>query len=101
MHFRELDCKSCNQSGSKFTSSGMEASMLSLKLLVVSLVGWSGNNLEGVVLDVTASWCGPCQRMSPIVSNLERHGYPIHKVDFDTNPDLVKRFNVTSIPAFI
>ncbi len=75
--------------------------MGSLKLLVVSLVGWGGGNLDGVVLDFSAPWCGPCQQMSPIVSKLERNGYPIRKVDLDSNRDLARRFNVSSIPAFV
>jgi thiol-disulfide isomerase/thioredoxin len=78
----------------------MEACMVPLKLLVVSLVGWGGN-LDGVVLDFTATWCGPCQKMSPIVSNLERQGYPIRKVDCDASPDLVRRFNIQTIPTFV
>jgi hypothetical protein len=75
--------------------------MLPLKLLVVSLVGWGGGNLDGVVLDFTAPWCGPCQQMSPVVSKLERNGYPIRKVDLDSSRELARRFNVTSIPAFV
>ncbi|HAW27620.1 MAG TPA: hypothetical protein DCY03_05795, partial [Planctomycetaceae bacterium] len=49
----------------------------------------------------TATWCGPCQKMSPLISRLKREGYPIKKVDVDQEPDLAKRFNVTSIPAFV
>ncbi|EDL57643.1 thioredoxin domain-containing protein [Gimesia maris] len=56
---------------------------------------------KGVLLDFTATWCGPCQKMSPLISRLKREGYPIKKVDVDQEPDLAKRFNVTSIPAFV
>jgi thiol-disulfide isomerase/thioredoxin len=74
--------------------------MLPLKILVVSVLGWNGN-LDGVVLDFSATWCGPCQQISPTVSKLERQGYPIHKVDVDANRDLVRRFNIQTIPAFV
>ncbi|WP_417386630.1 thioredoxin domain-containing protein [Gimesia sp.] len=56
---------------------------------------------KGVLLDFTATWCGPCQKMSPLISRLKREGYPIRKVDVDQEPDLAKRFNVESIPAFV
>ncbi len=56
---------------------------------------------RGVLLDFTATWCGPCQKMSPLVSRLKREGYPIRKVDVDQEPALAERFNVSSIPAFV
>ncbi|QDV15982.1 Thioredoxin [Gimesia panareensis] len=56
---------------------------------------------KGVLLDFTATWCGPCQKMSPLVSRLKREGHPIRKVDVDQEPDLARRFNVESIPAFV
>src|SRR5260370_20645893 len=78
----------------------MEVCMIPLTLLVVSLVGFGGN-LDGVVLGFTAPWCGPCQQMSPIVSRLERQGYPIRKVDVDRERDLVRQYNVDRMPTFI
>ncbi|QDT99673.1 trypsin-like peptidase domain-containing protein [Gimesia aquarii] len=56
---------------------------------------------KGVLLDFTATWCGPCQKMSPLISRLKREGYPIRKVDVDQEPELARRFNVSSIPAFV
>lgn len=56
---------------------------------------------NGVLLDFTATWCGPCQKMSPLVSRLKREGYPIRKVDIDQERALAKRFNIESIPAFV
>ncbi|MCA8987216.1 MAG: trypsin-like peptidase domain-containing protein, partial [Planctomycetaceae bacterium] len=56
---------------------------------------------KAVLYDFTATWCGPCQQMSPIVHKLEREGFPIQKVDIDQNPNLARQYSITSIPAFV
>src|SRR5579872_4289107 len=78
----------------------MEACMIPMTLLMASVLG-AGADLEGVVLDFTAPWCGPCQQLSPMVSRLERQGFPIRKIDCDSNRELVNRFHVKQIPAFV
>lgn len=51
----------------------------------------------------TADWCQPCKRTRPIVEELNREqsaaGFQI--IDVDDNPDLVKNFNIKSVPTFI
>lgn len=51
----------------------------------------------------TADWCQPCKRTRPIVEELNREqssaGFQI--IDVDDNPDLVKKFLVSSVPTFI
>lgn len=56
---------------------------------------------QGIVLEFSAAWCGPCQRMSPIVAKLEREGLPIRKVDVDKERELARRYGVQSIPTFV
>ena len=56
------------------------------------------------IVDFTAKWCGPCQRISPILDELAKEyegKVVIYKVDIDKNPDLAQAFGVSSIPAIL
>ena len=75
--------------------------MTSLPQLVMVLLSAVPGASDAVILDFTATWCGPCQQMSPMISRLERQGYPIRKVDVDREPELARRFGIQSIPAFV
>ncbi len=69
--------------------------------LAAVLMTAMGGNPDGVVLNFTASWCGPCQQMAPVVSRLQQQGYAIRKVDFDRERDLARQFKVTGVPTFV
>ena len=56
------------------------------------------------IVDFTAKWCGPCQRIAPILEELAvayDGQIVIYKVDIDKNRELAKAFNVSSIPAVL
>ncbi len=79
--------------------------MTTVSLLILSLAAGTANAdhpaSRGVLLDFSATWCGPCQQMSPIVNRLKRQGYPVRKVDVDRERALAQKFNIRSIPAFV
>ncbi|MGA2123729.1 MAG: thioredoxin [Acidimicrobiales bacterium] len=55
-----------------------------------------------VVVDLWATWCGPCRTLSPIIEKvIDETGGAVElaKVDVDANPDISRAFQVQSIPA--
>ncbi len=55
-----------------------------------------------IVLDLWATWCGPCKALSPILERLadEYAGrWVLAKVDVDANPAIAQAFQVQSIPS--
>lgn len=57
-----------------------------------------------VVIDVSATWCGPCQQMKPVFEQLEKElgsRYKFVELNVDEARDLAIKFNVTSVPTFI
>lgn len=57
-----------------------------------------------LVVDFTATWCGPCRLVSPLMDQLadEYKGrVKVVKVDVDNNKPIFKRFGLRSIPAVL
>lgn len=57
-----------------------------------------------VLVDFTASWCGPCKMVSPIVEDLASTWagkIKVYKVDVDQNKDTAMKYNVMGVPTLI
>lgn len=56
-----------------------------------------------VLVDFFATWCGPCNMLSPVIENLA-NAHPeltVLKVDVDELPALAQRYGVSSIPTLL
>ncbi|HVX01179.1 MAG TPA: thioredoxin [Candidatus Babeliaceae bacterium] len=57
-----------------------------------------------VVLDIFATWCGPCQYMKPIFHQVAQElgdRYIFAELNVDESRDLAVQFSVTSVPTFL
>ena len=64
------------------------------------------NNKENFILDLFATWCGPCKIM---LGNLEKVNesliqkgtpkYSVYKFDIEQDMDLMKEWNVRGVPT--
>ena len=63
-----------------------------------SLVG-----TKPAMIDFSATWCGPCQKVAPIIEALanENPDFLVGTVDVDMQPMLAARFQVRSIPTVV
>lgn len=57
-----------------------------------------------VLVDFFATWCGPCQMLTPTIEELDKeyHGRAkIIKIDIDDNQNLASQYQVMSVPSLI
>ncbi|MFK8039313.1 MAG: thioredoxin [Crocinitomicaceae bacterium] len=57
-----------------------------------------------VLVDFSATWCGPCQQLAPILESVsKRVGQKarILKIDVDKNQSIATKMNVRGVPTMI
>ncbi len=55
------------------------------------------------VVDLFATWCGPCKMLSPILDEISEEitTTKFYKIDVDDNQDVAREYNVMSIPTVL
>lgn len=62
------------------------------------------NTNKPVLVDFTATWCGPCKMMAPILKDVKKEigdAVTIIKVDVDKSPQAANEYQVQGVPTLI
>ncbi|MEG0796035.1 MAG: thioredoxin domain-containing protein [Odoribacter sp.] len=65
---------------------------------------WKFTGDKPVIIDLYATWCPPCKKLSPILEEIQKqygNKIQIYKIDVDKDPQLAQLFNASSIPLMI
>lgn len=57
-----------------------------------------------VLVDFSASWCGPCRFVNPVIDKLAeeyKDKVKVVKLDVDDAPTMSNKYNVRGVPTFI
>ena len=69
-------------------------------------LGYLLNNVDEtqiIVLDFSATWCGPCQSIKPVYKRLSKE-FPrilFIEIDYEKNKEIEEKFKIKGFPTFI
>lgn len=61
------------------------------------------NDNKYVLVDCFATWCGPCQMLSPVIDQIvkEQTKVSIAKIDIDECPDIAEKLGIEVVPTLL
>ncbi len=63
---------------------------------------WVFEGNEPLIVNFTASWCGPCRAFAPVLDQISEEyagKLKVYKVDIDKSPEVAGLFGIMSVPT--
>ena len=62
------------------------------------------SNKDICVCDFSASWCGPCRMMAPILEDVAdkyKRKYFFYQIDIDSAEELAEKYDIEAVPTIV
>jgi thioredoxin 1 len=67
---------------------------------LITEADFKNKRMGSAIFQFSASWCGPCKVLSPLLENATKESnVKCFKIDVTTNPSIAREMGVQSIPA--
>lgn len=74
---------------------------IAIALVVSGLLTHRSLASDAILIEFSSVHCAPCRAMQPVLSELERDGTPVRRVDVGREPDLASRYGIRQTPTFV
>ncbi|MFM1843189.1 MAG: Thioredoxin [Cyanobacteriota bacterium] len=77
---------------------------MALKKKFASFEQMLNHSPRPILVDFYATWCGPCQMMTPVLEELGNHlrgRLQIVKIDTDKYPALASQYGIQALPTLV
>lgn len=104
--FFVLISSACTSASNKVPAEGVvnEISQTQFKTLICdyTVKTFSFKGTRPAIVDFSATWCGPCKRLAPILDELAttyKGEIDFYKVDIDESPNVSSVFGINAVPT--
>lgn len=72
---------------------------MALEVIRASEVADKTKGVRVTIVNLFATWCGPCKMLAPILEEINEEGTPVFKIDVDQDGDFAKELGVRGVPT--